>query len=175
LVKYKPEIVRGIMDKSTNDYIAIYKELLEQGDIQIAYETLRKYMLTLKAHFSKELADKYSFGNVSPGYMDFTYFPFFDDFLRNKKLRFGVVLNHQKMRFEFWLMGQNAEVQSDYWNLLKGTKWNIGRVEMPQYSVLEAVIVEEPNFNNLDSLTMEIDKHTIRIAEEILDFIKNMS
>ncbi|WP_371362091.1 hypothetical protein SRRS_33330 [Sporomusa rhizae] len=71
-------------NKSLNDYIAVYKELLEQGDIQIAYENLRKYVMALKAHFSKKLADKYSFGNVSPGYMDFTYFPFFDDFLRSR-------------------------------------------------------------------------------------------
>ena len=68
-------------NKSLNEYIAAYKGLLEQGDIQIAYENLCKYVMTLKAHFSKKFSDRYSFGNVSPGYMDFTYFPFFDDFL----------------------------------------------------------------------------------------------
>lgn len=161
-------------NKSLNDFIAVYKGLLEQGDIQIAYENLRKYVMILKAHFSKKFGDRYSFGNVSPGYMDFTYFPFFDEFLRSRKLRFGIVLNHQKMRFELWLMGQNAEDQVNYWELLKNTKWNKDRSVMPRYSVLEAILIEEPDFNNLDILTAEITNHAINIAEEIQDFIKNI-
>lgn len=161
-------------NKSLNDYIAVYKELLKQGDIQIAYENLRKYVMTLKAHFSKKFKDRYSFGNVSPGYMDFTYFPFFDDFLRSRKLRFGIVLNHRKMRFELWLMGQNAEDQVNYWELLKNTKWNKGRSVMPRYSVLEAILIEEPDFNNLDILTAGIINHAISLTEEIQDFIKNI-
>lgn len=160
------------MGKNLNDCVAIYKRLLGQGDIQIAYEALRKYVLTLKAHFSKELSSKYSFGNVSPGYMDYTYFPFFDDYLRSEKLRFGVVLNHRDMRFELWLMGQNAETQLEYWELLKDTKWNAKRTTMPQYSVLEAILVENPDFDNLDRLTVEIENNTIRLIEEISNFLK---
>ena len=160
--------------KSLNDYIAVYKGLLGQGDIQIAYESLRKYVMALKAHFTKKSADKYSLGNVSPGYMDFTYFPFFNGFLRSRKLRFGIVLNHQKMRFELWLMGQTAEHQAHYWELLKNTKWNKDRSVMPQYSVLEAILIEEPDFNHLDALSAEITNRAIRIAEEVQDFIKSM-
>lgn len=45
-------------------------------------------------------------GNISSGYMDYSYFPFTTtDFLRTHKLRFGAVLNHPQMRFELWLMG----------------------------------------------------------------------
>jgi hypothetical protein len=161
------------MGKNLNERVAIYKKLLGQGDIQIAYEALRKYVLTLKAYFSKELSDKYSFGNVSPGYMDYTYFPFFDDYLRNKKLRFGVVLNHRDVRFELWLMGQNAETQAEYWELLKGTKWNSDRVTMPQYSVLEAIIVSDPDFDDLDNLTTEIERNTIRLVTEVLDYLQS--
>lgn len=161
------------MAKNLNKYVAIYKDLLAQGDIQIAYEALRKYMLTLRAHFSNEISDTYSFGNVSPGYMDYTYFPFFDDYLRSRKLRFGVVLNHKEMRFELWLMGQNTEIQAEYWELLKDTEWNKVRVTMPQYSVLETIIVSDPDFDDLDSLTTEIKQKTVRMAVEILGYLKN--
>ncbi|WP_312501949.1 DUF7000 family protein [Lacrimispora sp.] len=160
--------------KSLNDYITVYKEILEQGDIQIAYESLRKYVMTLKAQFSKKLSDKYSLGNVSPGYMDFTYFPFFDSFLRSRKLRFGIVLNHKDVRFELWLMGQNAEDQRNYWELLKDAKWNKGRSVMPRYSVLEVVLVEAPDFNDLDTLSAEIINRGISVTEEIQDFIKRI-
>jgi len=157
--------------RTTNEYVAIYKAQLQKGDIQIAYERLVKYVMALKTHFSSELSDQYSFGNVSPGYMDYTYFPFFNDFLRGKKLRFGIVLNHQQMRFELWLMGQNAEVQKKYWDLLKSTERNKGRDAMPRYSVLEAVLVEAPDFDDLDALSVSIEKLAVRIAEEVMKYI----
>lgn len=158
--------------KQTNDYVAIYKEQLANGEIQIAYERLIKYMMTVKAEFSKELADKYQTGNVSPGYMDFTYFPFSNDYMRSKKLRFGIVLNHRKMRFELWLMGRNADVQHEYWNLLKTTDWNKEQTTMPKYSVLEAVLVENPDFNAPDLLAEKILKASDSISEEVTDYIK---
>ncbi len=97
------------MGKKLNDYVAAYKAQLEIGDIKIAYERLIKFVMTIKARFEESYSDKFSCGNVSPGYMDFTYFPFFDPFLRSEKLRYGIVLNHQQMRFELWLMGQNVK------------------------------------------------------------------
>ncbi len=158
--------------KHMNDYVAIYKEQLAKGDIQVVYERLLKYMMSLKAQFTKVFSDKYQTGNVSPGYMDFTYLPFFDDFLRTEKLRFGIVLNHEKIRFELWLMGQNAETQNKYWNLLKTTKWNKEQNVMPKYSVLEVVLVENPDFNELDMLAEQILKTADSISEEVLHFIK---
>ena len=71
------------------------------------------------------------FGQILFSNKAYTYFPVFNQFLRNQKLRFGVVLNHEKMQFEFWLMGQNADVQRAYWELLKDSVWNSGRKEMP--------------------------------------------
>ncbi len=158
--------------KQTNDYIALYKEQLENGEIQIAYERIVKYVMALKAQFSKEFADKFQTGNVSPGYMDFTYFPFFNDYLRSKKLRFGIVLNHRKMRFELWLMGQNADVQHEYWNLLKTTEWNKKQATMPKYSVLEAVLVENPDFNTPDLLAETILNASASTSEEVIAYIK---
>lgn len=119
-----------------------------------------------------EISNKYQTGNVSPGYMDFTYFPFFNDYLRSKKLRFGIVLNHEKLQFELWLMGQNKKIQKEYWDLLRTAKWNKEQIDMPEYSVLETVLVDEPNFNQPDDLTAQIEKNAITISEEILSFIR---
>ncbi|SHN50166.1 DUF7000 family protein [Desulfovibrio litoralis] len=161
-------------NKTTNDYILIYKSLLKNGEIQITYKLLLKYMMELKTDCEKTFVDQYSFGNLSPGYMDFSYFPFFNEFLRNEKLRFGIVLNHQKMRFELWLMGQNAQIQKKYWNLLKDTKWNKGVLTMPQYSILECVLCEKPDFNNSVQINIEIKKKLILISEELIIYIKKL-
>nr|WP_260256591.1 hypothetical protein [Elizabethkingia miricola] len=86
--------------KTLNDYVQVYKEQLVKKDIQKAYHGLMKYMMSLKASSSGVYEGRFSFGNISFGYMDFTYFPFHNEFLRERKLRFGIVLNHEKMRFE---------------------------------------------------------------------------
>lgn len=161
------------MSKSMNEYVEIYKKQLEKGDIQVAYEGLLKYLNNLKAYLSNNLSDKYRFGNLCRGYLDYTYFPFFNEFLRSKKLRFGIVLNHHDMRFELWLMGQNAKVQERYWELLKTTEWNQGLTAMPKYSVLEVILAEHPNFNNPDALSKEIEKNATCLVEEIMKHIAN--
>ncbi|WP_081307590.1 DUF7000 family protein [Stenotrophomonas maltophilia] len=152
--------------------IADYKAQLEKSSIRKAYGYLLRYVMHLKAHLSSELSDRYSFGNVSPGYMDFTYFPFFDDFLRGRKLRLGIVLNHHDLRFELWLMGQNAAVQKRYWDMLRRSPWNAGRAEMPRYSVLEAILVEFPSFKEADQLTERIKEEAMRVSDAVADAIR---
>lgn len=158
--------------KNFNSYVAIYKEQLEKGDIQKAYTGLVKYVYNLKTHFSKTMINDFSFGNILQGYMDYTYFYFSNEFLRERKLRFGIVLNHEKMRFELWLMGQNAEVQSNYWNLLKQTKWNEKQSTKHKYSELEVVLVKNPDFSDLDALTAKIEKEVANYLKEIIDYLK---
>lgn len=157
------------VSKTMNEYAATYKARLQQEELQVAYKLLVKYVMSLRLHFAN--VTKYQVGNVSPGYMDFTYFPFFDAFLRSKKLRFGVVLNHREMRFELWLMGQNAEVQKDYWNVLKNSKWN-RNLSMPKYSVLETVLIDSPNFDNLERLSRTIEKNTLDLVGQIVPYLK---
>jgi hypothetical protein len=157
---------------SQADYITAYKEQLARGDIQVAYRALLRYVMRLRAHCEKAFPAHYTCGNVSPGYMDFTYFPFFNDALRRKKLRFGIVLNHAEMRFELWLMGQNADVQAAYWAQLKTSVWNHGREEMPRYSVLEVVLVTHPDFEDAEALNAEISGKALRVAEEIIRYLE---
>ena len=149
-----------------------YRVALQNPHIQQAYEGFMKYVMNLKSYAQNEYFDRYSFGNVSPGYMDYTYFPFFNEFLRTKKLRFGIVLNHKALRFELWLMGQNAEIQKKYWEILKTTPWNKGVEMMPKYSVLEAILVESPDFNDLNTLTKEIISKAITTAEEVSRYLR---
>lgn len=95
-----------------NDNVDLYKKQLEKGDIQEAYTALVKYVTKLGSVLSKNLSDSYTFGSLFQGYMDYTYFYYSNDFLKKRKLRFGLVLNHQKMRFEIWLLGQNLKIQN---------------------------------------------------------------
>lgn len=158
--------------KTMNDYVALYKEQLTEGDIQIAYKNLVRFVMQLKRRFMKEHSSKFTMGNISHGYMDFTYFSYFNPYLRDEKLRFGIVLNHEKLRFELWLMGQNADVMTAYWDLLKETKWNEERSTMPRYSVLEVILAEDPDFSNLEALMDKIVSNALSATEEIIDYLQ---
>lgn len=158
------------MNKDISKCIEFYKNQLVQGDIQFAYLTLMKYVAELKAKFPQQ----YSTGNISFGYLDYTYFSFFNEYLRNHKLRFGIVLNHEKMQFELWLMGQNASIQKEYWEIFKDTDWNQDIKIMPKYSVLEVCLEDKIDFENKDTMTAAIIDKSIFFALEVQIYIENI-
>lgn len=159
--------------KTFQEYVNIYHEQLKKGDIQEAYTGLVKYVMKLSTILSKKLPD-FTCGNLFQGYMDYTYFYFSNDFLRKRKLRFGLVLNHPDMRFEIWLLGQNLKIQDQYWQLLKSTKWNGNRTERPQYSIIEVILVDHPNFDDLDALSNQIEKALTKISNNLIDDIQKV-
>lgn len=159
-----------MMKKDIQKSIEIYKEQLDNGYIQVAYLALTKYVAELKSNFPKE----YRTGNISFGYLDYTYFSFFNTFLRDQKLRFRVVLNYRKMQIELWLMGQNANIQKKYWEILKKSKWNSDRNKMPRYSVLEVVLENQIDFNNKKRMTENIISQALSLSQEIQQYLKRV-
>lgn len=161
--------------KDLNQYVNLYQEQLKKGDIQEAYTGLVKYVTRLGTTLSKNLTESYSIGNVYQGYMDYTYFYFTNDFLKTRKLKLGLVLNHTKMQFEIWLLGQTAPVQEKYWQFFKTTKWNKNRTTKPLYSILETALIENPNFNDLDMLSKHIEEKLVFVSDEIIQDIKKVN
>lgn len=161
--------------ENLNSYVSIYQEQLKKGDILIAYNELVKFVMKLRTDFIKSLSDHYSFGGILHGYMDYTYFYYSNDFLKSKKLKFGLVLNHLEMRFEIWLLGNTISTQKEYWELLKTTKWNKDKTEMPTYSILETTLVEHPDFDDLNLLVEQIETQMIQASNEIMDYLKTLN
>ena len=161
--------------KNLNHYVGIYKEQLSKGDILIAYNELVKFVMKLRVDCIKNLSEHYSFSGILHGYMDYTYFYYSNDFLKSKKLKLGLVLNHLEMRFEIWLLGNTIAVQKSYWDLLKQSKWNKDKTEMPKYSILEAIIENEPDFDELPLLSQKIEKKLIEVSEEIVTQLNKLN
>lgn len=158
--------------KEFNDSVNSYKKQLQIGEIQEAYAGLVKYVMKLCTTLSKNLSKSYSFGSLFQGYMDYTYFYYSNKFLKDRKLKMGLVLNHPKMQFEVWLLGQTIPIQERYWEYFKNTKWNKNRTTKPQYSILEAVLIEKPDFNDLDRLSNQIEASLVQVSAEIIEEIK---
>lgn len=160
--------------KDLNKYVSVYKEQLKKGDILIAYNELVKFVMNLRTDFINDFANQYSFTGILHGYLDYTYFYYTNDFLKSKKLKLGLVLNHLEMRFEIWLLGNTKVVQKEYWELLKSSKWNEDRNKMPKYSIIETSIIKDPNFNDLNNLKHRIEENMSSVSNEILNYLKEL-
>ena len=161
--------------ENLNHYVALYKEQLQKGDILIAYNELVKFVMKLRVDFMKNLSEQYTFSGILHGYMDYTYFYYTNDFLKSKKLKLGLVLNHVEMRFEIWLLGNTIPVQKNYWDLLKDSEWNQDKTEMPKYSILEAMIDANPDFDDLPALAQKIENKLIEISTEIIETVNDLN
>ena len=103
-----------------------------------------------------------------------TYFSFFPESLKLRKLKVAIVFIHDTFRFEVWLAGYNKQVQTKYWKLFKESDWNKYRIPSTTKgvdSIIEYILVENPDFSDLDTLTKQIEKGTLKFIKDIEDFL----
>jgi hypothetical protein len=159
--------------ESMPEYIKEYKKQLGKGVIQRAYQGLMKYIMDLRTHFSKNFPD-FAPGNIYHGYMDMTYFPLSPKSLKSRKLKIAVVFNYDQFRFEVWLAGYNKQIQQKYWILFQESVWNKYRIPSAIKdvdSIAEYTLAENPDFDDLDGLTKQIEKGTLNFISDIEDFL----
>ncbi len=158
-----------------NKYMTEYKKQLGKGFIQEAYKGLMKYIMNLRIYFEKKYRDYFVSGNIYYGYMDMTYFSFFPESLKRRKLKAGIVFIHEDFRFEIWLFGYNKKVQSKYWKLFKESGWNKYRIVPTTKgvdSIMEYILVDNPDFGDLDALTKKIEKGTLKFIKDVENFLE---
>jgi hypothetical protein len=105
-----------------------------------------------------------------------TYFSFFPKSLKNRKLKIGIVFIHDTCRFEVWLFGYNKQVQAKYWKLFKENDWNTYRIPSTikgMDSIIEYIVVDNPDFSDLDTLTKQIEKGTLKFIKDVENFLSN--
>jgi len=163
--------------KSLNEYINEYKKQLNKGDIQKAYRGLMDYIMALRTHLKNKYPD-YIVTSIYQGYMDMTYFSFFPKSLKRRKLKVGIVFVHDTFRFEVWLSGSNRTVQSKYWKLLKESDWNKYHLTSTPKRVdyvIDHILVNNPDFGDLDSLTKQIERGTLEFITDVEGFLSKLS
>ncbi len=159
---------------SLNDYIAEYKKQIAKGDIKLAYQGLMEYIMQLRVHLKNKYPDFFVSGSIYQGYMDISYFAFFPESLKSKKLKIAIIFNHELIRFEIWLAGYNKSIQKKYWNLFKKSDWDQYRIPASVndvYSIVEHTLVENPDFNNPTMLTRQIEDGALKFIADIQAYI----
>ena len=155
------------------EYLNIYRREVEKGDIQKAYKLLMASISTLKSNFEKKYPD-FFISEIYHGYMDMTYFSFTPQSIKNLKLKIAIVFIHNRFVFEVWLVGQNKQIQAEYWRIVKEKKWS--RYQVPDSIegidyIMKNVLLENPNFGDLDNLSINIDAAAIRFIDDLEKFL----
>jgi hypothetical protein len=160
--------------KPFHEYMDEYRKQMRKGDIAEAYKGLMDYIMNLRTHFQNKYPDYFVSGSIYYGYMDMTYFSFFPKSLKNRKLKIGIVFIHDTCRFEVWLFGYNKQVQAKYWKLFKENDWkkyHIPSTIKGMDSIIEYIVVDNPDFSDLDTLTKQIEKGTLKFIEDVENFL----
>lgn len=154
--------------KSLNEYMALYKQLMAEGDIQIAYRRLLEYIVGMRNHFSDKYSENHVCGTLYQGYMDITFFTFTPDLLKKKNLKVAIVFNHTHVCFEAWLVGVNKQVQATCWKYFKDRNWAKHPLPVwPQDYITRTVLVETPDFDHTDALTQDIESRVLAFIDDI--------
>jgi hypothetical protein len=151
-----------------------FKRQLEKGYIQGAYRGLMEYFRDMKLHFANAYPEYPVSGGIYYGYMDMTYFALFPDSLKRRKLKIAIVFIYETFRFEVWLSGSNRSVQAKYWKLLQKSDWHkyqLASDPKAEDYVLAYILVEDPDFRVLDSLTRQIENGTLDFIREVEGFL----
>jgi hypothetical protein len=160
--------------KSLQENMAEFRKQLQKGSIQKAYQGLMKYMLSLKNHFSNKYPDYSIPGSLYSGYMDMTYFSILPKSLKDRDLKVAIVFLYDAFRFEIWLSGKNKQVLAKYWNLINRSGWDKYKIVEPAKgvdSIVEHVLVDNPDFNDTDALTKQIEQGSLEFIQDIESFL----
>jgi len=160
--------------KSFQENMNEYRKQLEKGAINRAYKGLMEYIMELRTHFKNKYPDYFVSGSIYYGYMDMTYFSFYPKSLKDRNLKIAIVFIHETFRFEVWLAGYNKQVQTKYWELFKESDWNkyhIVSTTKGVDSIIEHILVDNPDFSDLDSLTKQIERETIKFIRDVESFL----
>ena len=159
--------------ESLNEYIQEYKSQLSKGIIQKAYRGIMTFISGLKTDLEKKYPD-YVVSSLYFGYMDMTYFAFTPSDLKNKKLKIALVFLHEQGRFEAWLGGSNRKVQAEY--IERMSQKNLGKYRLSKVlpgvdSIIESILVEQPDFNKPEDLKIQIDRKIIEFINDIISIL----
>jgi hypothetical protein len=160
--------------KSFHEYITEYRKQLEKGAIQEAYRGLMEYIMGLRTYFKNKYPDYSVSGSIYFGYMDMTYFSIFPKSLKDRDLKIAIVFLHEACRFEVWLAAKNKQVQANYWKLFKERDWDKYHIVSPAKgidSILEDILVADPDYNDLEALTGQIEHGTLKFIADIEGFL----
>jgi hypothetical protein len=158
---------------SFQDNINEYRNQLKNGAVKAAYQGLMQFFDDLRLHLKNKCPD-YFLSDVHYGQMDYTYFYFFPKSLKRQNLKIMILFVHDTFKFEVLLAGYNKNVQAKYLKLLRENDWSkypLASTTKGVEYIANSVLVDNPDFSNLETLTNQIETGTLKFIKDIEDFL----
>lgn len=158
---------------SFQEFIPVYRQQMELGAVPKVYRGILDTLFGLRKHFTIHFPQYNVPGGLYQGYMDMSYFSLFPEALKKRNLKIALVFLHESFRFEVWLAGVNKQVQGEYWRIFRESGWDKYRLVPTiegQDSILECILVETPDFSDIDRLTTQIEQGVHQFIEDIEEF-----
>lgn len=145
------------------------------------YYQLITHMKELRKFFYEKLGTRFKLGEIYKGSDKYSYFSIMPQAIKKKKLKYVIILNHEKQSFNICLSGQNKGVRKKYWELLKSSdcdKYHLVKSIDDSLSIVEHTMIAEADFNNksflFDNIEMEANDF-IGTVNEWLEDVEQVS
>ncbi len=153
-----------------NESLYEYGRLLKETNLRKSYKSLIDYIIDLQKHFKEKYIEFEVQKNLYQGYLDLTFFTLTTTQVKQRDLKYVIAFIHEKMQFEVWLSGKNRTIMSKYHDKfsnqdLGGNQLTVDEKGMA--SIVVAVLLDNPGFDNLNELTKQIDEGVISFINDI--------
>ncbi len=149
-----------------------YKELLQTTNLRKGYQEFIKLFRYIRVSLEKNMPEYKFQGNIVENGMDYSYFLFTNESLKEKGLKIAIVFVHSNFQFEVWLSGYNRNYQLKYYDLLKGKNIPFQLTDNPARKdyILRVVLEENVDISDADLLTERIQN----ISDDLLMFAETL-
>lgn len=154
------------------ELLSEYKELLQTTNLRKGYQEFIKLFRYIRVSLEKNMPEYKFQGNIVENGMDYSYFLFTNESLKEKGLKIAIVFVHSNFQFEVWLSGYNRNYQLKYYDLLKGKNIPFQLTDNPARKnyILRVVLEENVDISDADLLTERIQN----ISDDLLMFAETL-
>ena len=154
------------------EYIQEYESLLKTTHLQRDYQEFLKFFKQLRVYLEQELPGFVFLGAPVENGMDYSYFQFTRDDLREQGLKIVIAYVHKTCSLEVWLSGVNRKTQVTVFERLQKTGTAYEQTPDPNRFdyILKEKILPPRGFVGGDDLYSEIRDNVSHFIEDVSRF-----
>lgn len=154
------------------DLLSGYKKLIQTTHVRECYREFIRLFRYIRVSLEKSMPEYNFQGNITENAMDYSYFAFTNDNLKEKGLKIAVVFVHKEFRFQVWLCGTNRKYQAEYYEILKDKNIPFELAGNPSQKdyILCATLDEAADISDGNFLTEKIKS----MADELVMFAETL-
>ena len=157
------------------EYILEYESLLKTTQLQRDYQEFLKFFKQLRVSLEQELPACSFLGGIVENGMDYSYFQFTSDALREQGLKIVIAYVHATCSLEVWLSGVNRKTQVSVFTRLQKTGTDYEQTPDPNRFdyILKERILPARGFFGENELFAELHGNVARFLEQVTRLCAN--